>query len=93
MTVPAVVSNQVLVFLGDVLCQFREKVERVEYLEVSTWPTSQIATGGSGETVALFFLRAINNRTILGEPNNSCQAERAAEDVLRQTFQAECVAR
>jgi hypothetical protein len=93
MRVPAVITNEVLAFVRDVLRDFGQKIQCAENLEVAPRTVFQIAAGRTGEAAAASLLGAIDYRAVIGQANHTGQTEGASQDVLGQPLQSRRVAR
>lgn len=61
MWVPAIVTNEVLAFVRDVLREFGQKIQCAENLEVAPRAAFQIAAGRTGETAAVRLVESWGN--------------------------------
>lgn len=86
--VPAIVTNELLTFVRDVLREFGQKIQCAENLEVAPPTAFQVAAGRTGETSAASLLGAVDNPTVVGQANHPGQTEGAAQDVLGQPLQS-----
>jgi hypothetical protein len=74
----------VLAFFGNVLRHFRHEVQRDENLGSAP----KIRAGRTGKAAAVVPFGSVDHRAIVGQAYHTGQAERTAQDVLRQPLQA-----
>ena len=87
MRISAVVTDQVLALLRDVLRDFGQKIDGAEDLEVAARSAEKIGTGRPGKTAAVVLLRVIDHRAVVGQADDPGQAEGTTQNVLSQSFQ------
>ena len=89
MRVPAVVADQVLALVGNVLREFGQEVQRGEDLEIAAGAAAEVGAGRAGEAAAVVLLGTIDHRAVVAQADHAGQAEGTTQNVLGQTLQAE----
>ena len=87
----AVVANQMLALVGDMLDEFREEVERLEELVVAGDAAEEVFAGGLGVSLTVVLLGFVEHFAGGCNADESGKAEWAACQVLSEAFESVAV--
>ena len=86
--IAAVVADEVLALVGDVLDQFGEEVQRPEDLEVAGHATKEVRAGRLGEAQRALLFSAVDDLAGWADADHSGEAKRAPGHILGQASDA-----